>query len=1406
MRYRVLLFLSCLFLQTGLYAEQLSTLSERSATFTENKGQFRDQNGNTNPSVLYMADLGGMKVQLYNNGFSYEMGRVKPQWVDTAAIPYRIMTVSDSGDTTVSRPGQAEAMKNLMYHYHRIDIRLEGFNPQAIITPELKETGGGRRMILEGSSKIAETGSFGQVRYHEIYPGIDMVCYAISSNGGFKYDFILHPGADLSLIRLNYFGADDLMLNNDGILEIKTRFGSLTESIPLCYAEDAAGIRTPIEGIHFQLSGNTLKFKGTAKQNRKMVIDPAVNLHWAVFFGGNNMDYCAASVIDGSGNTYFCGGTKSPDNIATNGSYQGSLLLPEDGYLTKYSPEGQLVWSTYLNNTPAVDLDITSNLVILTKNKIMKFNTDGDFLWQINSMPGLKAVDSDRQENIVVVGDTSEYFPTGELKCHIRDTVIKYNAGGILQWSYSYGDSNTFINDVGVDTAGNIYIAGLTMDDEGIGTSNSHLETYNGTHYIGTGWGYDEFYKDYQVKSGDGFFAKMTGTGQLVYGSYYGGYFYDEITRISVSDSGYFVIAGTTNSREGISTPGSFQDTLRPQGGYCFRIIAYGGYEWDCPEGYWQYIDTCIQDGPCFHPNPMYDNHSQSTDAFFARFRPDGTRQWGTYYGDTHSEFEAHVEMNPAGDTIIAGGITTGNGPVYKNYDTGEFTYYDPNLCSTYAYDSNSGNTYLAQFNATGQRRWGTYLPGWAELENNLGYWHLSDVNALNRKVIVSGTTGSSYFWGSESMNAFVFSLALSDLDTIYEADHSCECAGEATVLSVGVLTDPTADLGFQWMFKGLPVSGATDSVLIIQNTSPSDTGFYYCHITQGDFSWNSDSVNVGVREYPSFDIFSGSGQNPSLPDSRLVGDLDNDGDFDVIRQGYINYNDSLLFARVASIPALYDEVSLVDVLNDQDLFIFTHDPACSDYPTCTRPSKLIRVQNGHLDIRENDLLDQVSVWADFDNDGKVEGLKSTASALFLVEFENNILHQVPAGSSPYNIWAGCTQRMQAVDYDNDGDIDISFAGTSVSCSWLNSVYILENNAGIFQELQLPDLVQNRDGNLQWFDADADGDLDYLFSHSVLIDNLWYKILSVYTNDADFFTPTFTDTIRVDFQQDIPAPQIVDFDNDGLFDIIVKKTLFKKTDINYVILPSTYNIAHSGLTDCVRSYGDFDNDGDADILGENGLFTNEVCNINSPPSAPSGLSTIISNDTVTFSWQQATDPETPQPGLTYNLRVGTTPGGNEILSSMSDSTGWRKIAAMGNVYQSTEWWLKGFQPGTYYWSVQAIDNSYAGGPFAEEQTFSVYALSTTWTGAIDSLWNKPGNWSDGIPGENTTVIIPGEPVNQPILNISTSNKKIRLQPGSELIINSYKQLNLSDSLIIIQHSSTDSTKLIIRGNIDIIQE
>src|SRR5688572_25180199 len=56
-----------------------------------------------------------------------------------------------------------------------------------------------------------------------------------------------------------------------------------------------------------------------------------------------------------------------------------------------------------------------------------------------------------------------------------------------------------------------------------------------------------------------------------------------------------------------------------------------------------------------------------------------------------------------------------------------------------------------------------------------------------------------------------------------------------------------------------------------------------------------------------------------------------------------------------------------------------------------------------------------------------------------------------------------------------------------------------------------------------------------------------------------------------------------------------------------------------------------------------------------------------SDNTVMLSWNSATDGQTPASGFSYNVRAGTTPGGNVLLSAHVDATnGFRRVPALGN--------------------------------------------------------------------------------------------------------------------------------------------
>ena len=114
-----------------------------------------------------------------------------------------------------------------------------------------------------------------------------------------------------------------------------------------------------------------------------------------------------------------------------------------------------------------------------------------------------------------------------------------------------------------------------------------------------------------------------------------------------------------------------------------------------------------------------------------------------------------------------------------------------------------------------------------------------------------------------------------------------------------------------------------------------------------------------------------------------------------------------------------------------------------------------------------------------------------------------------------------------------------------------------------------------------------------------------------------------------------------------------------------------------------------------------------------------------------LSWLASNDDHTPIAGLSYAIKIGTTPNGEEIMSANANTNGIRKSSEKGNAEHSLKWRVS-IPAGIYYWSVQAIDAAYAGSNFTTTNKFTVTAetISTDSDGdgvddALDLCPNTP---------------------------------------------------------------------------------
>jgi len=146
--------------------------------------------------------------------------------------------------------------------------------------------------------------TFGRVRYHNVYPGIDLVFYGTPDK--LEYDLIAMPGADTSKIKFAVEGRATTTLMPSGDLMIATAAGSLVMRQPRVYQQSADGSQTPVEG-KFTIGKDGIIQAGIPRRevgfdvasydrSQTLVIDPEVvpNIE------GPQIPY--SSYIGGSGN------------------------------------------------------------------------------------------------------------------------------------------------------------------------------------------------------------------------------------------------------------------------------------------------------------------------------------------------------------------------------------------------------------------------------------------------------------------------------------------------------------------------------------------------------------------------------------------------------------------------------------------------------------------------------------------------------------------------------------------------------------------------------------------------------------------------------------------------------------------------------------------------------------------------------------------------------------------------------------------------------------------------------------------------------------------------------------------------------------------------------------------------
>ena len=159
----------------------------------------------------------------------------------------------------------------------------------------------------------ANVSTYGQVRYNNVYPSIDLVYYG--NQGQLEYDFIVNPGANSNEIQLHYDGVTSSQIDSAGNLVLATSGGNVVLQKPTLY-QMTNGARQTVQGAFVVGPDGDVKFSvGAYDASKPLVIDPV--LVYSTYFGGSSDDQNLAVAVDPSGAAYITGSTLSTDLATT---------------------------------------------------------------------------------------------------------------------------------------------------------------------------------------------------------------------------------------------------------------------------------------------------------------------------------------------------------------------------------------------------------------------------------------------------------------------------------------------------------------------------------------------------------------------------------------------------------------------------------------------------------------------------------------------------------------------------------------------------------------------------------------------------------------------------------------------------------------------------------------------------------------------------------------------------------------------------------------------------------------------------------------------------------------------------------------------------------------------------------
>lgn len=592
--------------------------------FIENKGQIIDTEGKIRSDIICYAKLDKYSVYITNKGIAFT-------WCEY-----------DNSEQDASKSLDT----NSLYTIYRKDIDFvnAGFQ-QYEFRNQSNVVFNYYLSYLEDN--ILNVSTFSSITFKSIYPLIDLEISI--KNNKLLFDFFTSNITALGAISISNIENDAIVFNPSD-----------------CYQ------------VRYHLKGDEISTPNITKEKSNLTQEFNSNVEWTTFLGGENLDFATSVSSDKEGNIIVGGISKSQLFPTTEGVFERNSKGDHDIFISKFSADGTLIWSTLAGGSY---FDTLNDLEVASDSTIWYCGETGSQDYPLTDNAYQKKYGGD-------IGD-------GIIGRFTRD-------GKRIYISYYGGDGYDTFNELALNSKGDIFFTGPTTSNN-FPTSDNAIKNNKTGSYDGFLVGFDNYYS-------------------RLYSSLWGGDSDDWGEGITIDNYDNILIMGYTNS-ENYLTKNAYQPKIKGGlDGYLAKFDSNLNLIWSTYLGgsgndYFNklkhdkynnvYLRGCTNSSDLpVTIDAIQKNYAGNNDLFIMKYDFNGSLKMATYFGGTDAEGWDHVnaqfggiDVDNFGNIAISGNTGSANLPITENAYQKKIGKYDGSTDSyIIVLDSNHKLLYSSYF------------------------------------------------------------------------------------------------------------------------------------------------------------------------------------------------------------------------------------------------------------------------------------------------------------------------------------------------------------------------------------------------------------------------------------------------------------------------------------------------------------------------------------------------------------------------------------------------------------------------------------------------------------------------------------------------------------------------------------